>query len=415
MIRTRVSRYAPRALALCCAAWMGVTVVERLPAQKRVLTASAKTAHFRIFYRPGSRAGAAVDRVAVLAERELARICSQLGVEIGGSLKLYLYDDLEELARVTGVKGTGGYSAGDASHIPFDNDQTRYHEMVHIVAFNLLPKVGKEKRNLFFAEGLANACLEFVHGVPVHAVAKYYRSKGVLPSLQEMTGPLDFYAWLRARAGFNAYDVAGSYMRFLLDRYGPARTTRFYTGVSAKSAFGVRETELETQWHGALDQFVMRPELAELLHERHKGSVAQLEARARPAGLPKDILGKASEWRSLVGEKLVPDGGARWRRQGRAIIGTSKAAKWSVCELGTKTYGDCVVRATIETSAPVRIRSALAKATRGCWSMARFSTEPASPSPAVRSRGWTATARARTSSWCAARVRSRYGSMAARH
>ena len=41
-----------------------------------------------------------------------------------------------------------------------------------------LPDEGAEARNLFFAEGLSNALLEFVTGVHVHAVATFERRRG---------------------------------------------------------------------------------------------------------------------------------------------------------------------------------------------------------------------------------------------
>ncbi|MFQ5507427.1 MAG: hypothetical protein ACE5F1_21905, partial [Planctomycetota bacterium] len=271
---------------------------------------------------------------------------------------LYLYDDVEDLTKTSGVGGTAGFSAGNASHIPHDNDQTRYHEMVHIVAYNLLPRSGSEKRNLFFAEGLANACLEFVHGVPVHAVASFYRTKGVLPELGEMLHTEDFYAWLGARPGFNAYDVGGSLFRFLLDHHGAARTTRYYTGASARKAFGVSEKKIEKKWHEALDRFTMRPALMKLLEERHGASVRMLEARNAPAGLPAAILGKPRDWKSLMKARLIPQNSAKWLRRGKSIIGASSEAVWSVCELGEKSYGDCVVRARIKTekSTPIQVR-----------------------------------------------------------
>jgi len=329
-----------------------------LPAQASPLTSSAKTEHFEVFYRPESRAGAAVDRVAALAERELERICGQLGVEVSGSFELHLYDSVEELTKITGVKGSAGFSSGNASHIPFGNDQTRYHEMVHIVAYNLLEKSGEEARNLFFAEGLANACLEFVHGVPVHAVAKYYRDLKVLPSLAEMTRPLDFYAWLRARSSFNAYDVAGSYMLFLLQEYGAEKTTRYYSGATAKDALGVGEKQVERLWHEALDRFEMRAELAALMRKRHEGSASMLLSLRRPAGLPAELLGKPEEWRSLNDENLRPDKNGKWGRTDGGIVGKNRTNKWSVCELGVTKFADCVVRATIHTeqSTPIQIR-----------------------------------------------------------
>jgi hypothetical protein len=223
-----------------------------------------------------------VDRVAALVEQELERICRRLGIKVGGSFLLYLYDDVQDLAKTTGLGGTAG-----------------------------------------------------------------------------------FYAWLGARPGFNAYDLAASYFLFLLDKYGAARTTRYYTGVSAKTAFGVSQKQLEKRWHAALDRFPMRPEVEKLLDRRHGPSVRLIHGRNTPAGLPSYILGKPREWKSLMKAKLSPRNDAKWTRRGSSMIGTSDEATWSVCELGTKRYGDCVVRATIEIENPSPIQLRLGEGNQG--------------------------------------------------
>lgn len=70
---------------------------------------------------------------------------------------LYLYDGVPELWAITGRTGVGGYSAIDASHVPFDNDQTRFHEMVHIVAYRL-PKSGERRAASSTSTGSPTRC-----------------------------------------------------------------------------------------------------------------------------------------------------------------------------------------------------------------------------------------------------------------
>ncbi|MCC6407400.1 MAG: hypothetical protein IT453_09550 [Planctomycetes bacterium] len=321
-------------------------------AQSPTHTATLATKHFDVRYEPGSRAGAFVEREAARAERDHAEICEALGIEPKGRYQLFLYDDVADLSATTGTSGTGGFSAEDQSHVPVNNDQTRFHELVHIIAYGRLQKAGSEPRNLFFAEGLANALLEHVHGVPVHSVARFYLDRDALPPLAEMTGAADFYAWLGARSGFNAYDVAGSYLRFLLDTYGAKKTTRYYMGASASVAFGVDEAKVEKAWREALARFELRPEVAALLEERHGASVTMMLDLARPPGLPPELLGSPKDWTSLLDRALAPQNGAEWKRVKDGIVGKSPLGEWSICELGTELYGDCVVRAKIHTSQP---------------------------------------------------------------
>ncbi|MHC4491270.1 MAG: hypothetical protein ACYTDU_06570, partial [Planctomycetota bacterium] len=270
--------------------WLGLLAAVTLAGPEATHTASVETKHFRIHYRPGSRAGASVDRAAVMAERDLERICAQLELPVDGSFRLYLYDGVPELRAITGRTGVGGYSAFDTSHVPFDNDQTRFHEMVHVVAYRM-PKSGEEARGYFHFDGLANALLKFVDGVHVHAVATFYRRRKRLPALREMTGG-NFYAWLAKHPGFFGYDVAASWMRFLLDTYGVKKSKRYYTGTPAREAFGSPPGKLEAAWHKMLDGYGLRPEVETLLRRRHKERVnfdrfpLTIEER-----LPGEILG----------------------------------------------------------------------------------------------------------------------------
>lgn len=355
----------------------------------KVLTRTEKTAHFTLHYRPGSQAGAGVDRIAVMAERDLTRICGQLAVPVDGSFHLWLYDDVAELAAVTRTKGNAGFSSVDASHIPFDNDQTRYHEMVHIVAYRL-PKSGDEPRSLFFSEGLANALLEFVHGVPVHAVAAFERKRGSLPPLSEMTGAADFYAWLGAHPGFDAYDVAASYIRHLLDAHGVEKVKRYCTGQPAAKAFGVGEAEIEKAWHRTLDGFVIRPELETLLRRRRgeavKFSVFNLDPEKR---LPSELLGRSEDWAPLDTAALKSETAAEWSRKGGVVAGArTEGDDWTVCELGTVKYGDCAIRAKIRPGRPcvgVQLRlgaqcqAMITEAGAFIWKDGVAAAEPAEP------------------------------------
>lgn len=325
-------------------------------AQAESHTGHVKTAHFDVRYRPASKAGAFVEREAAQAERDLADICAQLKLDPKGRYELFLYDDVEDLSKTTGTTGNGGFSAGDASHVPVQSDQTRYHELVHVIALDRLPKSGDEPRNLFFAEGLSNALLGYVHGVHVHSVARWYLDEKVLPPLAEMTGAEDFYAWLGARSGFNAYDVAGSYVRFLLDTYGATKTARYYGGATTTAAFGADPARVERAWREALARHELRPEVRALLAERHGDSARMLADLARPAGLPADLLGTPADWKSLLGATLRPASGASWSREKGGIVGKSDDPAWSVCELGSELYADCAVLAKIHTPRPTAIQ-----------------------------------------------------------
>lgn len=312
------------------------------------LTESVKTERFEIRFRPGSRAEASVDRVAALAEKELTAILARL--EFGPwreTIRVFLYDDVAELQKITGTQASG-YAIPLELHLPHDNDQTRIHEMVHVVA-ERFKETGTETRNLFFAEGLANAVLEFVHGVHVDAVAAFEKKRGALPSLAEIHALPDFYTWLAAHPGVNGYDIAGSYMLFLLDTYGPAKVRQYYKGVPAKKAFGLDVDALEKKWHARLElaKARLRPGLEALLAEK-AGLPAEFTRFERPEDrLTDDILGQKKDFVPLTHLERKGNGIGEWKKGPKGPLGSAPADKgdWSEATLGLTQFASVIVKA----------------------------------------------------------------------
>ncbi len=317
------------------------------------LTGVQETEHFHVRYRPGSRAGASVDRTAALVELEYAEILEELGiagkVDESEPFLLFLYDDLEELEEITGVGGTGGFSAGRESHAPWDNDQTRKHEVVHIVVAAMEP-TGKEERNMFFAEGIANAVLEFVHGIPVHSVAAYERNRGSLPALRTLVEHPDFYTFLGEHPGLNAYDVAGSFFLYLLETHKPRKVMEYYHGKPIEKALGKSIERIEKGWHARLDAFPIRPALETLLRQRRGDGGEFTKLEPPPRDLPAEVLGAPEDWRSVLGELVATDEIGEWKLGGDIVTAhNSNGADWSHAEVPDATLGDCVLRLKAKT------------------------------------------------------------------
>jgi hypothetical protein len=339
--RTRAHGIARRVLPILVPLLAGTAA-----AQDDVLTGVERTARFEIRFRPGSRAESSVDRVAALVEGDLALILRELGLDgFPHVIKLWLYDDVAELQRVTGV-GASGFSVPLQSHVPHDNDQTRVHELVHVVAEKFTEQ-GPEQRNLFFAEGLANAVLRYVHGVHVDAVAAFHRRRGDLPGMVEMHAVGDFYAWLGQHPAVNAYDVAGSWMRFLLDVHGAAAVRRYYKGVPAKAAFGKEVAELERDWHARLEAVQLRPGVLSLLRERHGRTAA--ERNPAEAALGEGVLGAEAAWQARGAADLHAGDPGAFEADGGALVLSGRASQgdWCVARLGGD-LGDAIARCVFE-------------------------------------------------------------------
>jgi hypothetical protein len=316
-------------------------------------TQKLRSARIELRCRPGSLAAATAEATLDAAERDLDRIGASLEVKPKGPFTLWIYDDLFELSAITGSNGLGGYTSGRDVNIPVDNPQTRLHELVHAV-HGELAKTGDEPRNVFFHEGLANAVVEFVDGVHVHAVAGFYLKQDRLPALKTLTEG-DFYAYCRKDPKFRSYDVAGSWVRFLFDRYGAAKLKQYVLGAPAKTAFGAEADALEKSWRDFVGKFPIRDETERLLRQG-AGEAAAFEPYVK--GLPKELVGKASDWKPLLAAKMKLDDLEKWNREDGVITGTNPDAPWSFCDLGDEEWGDCAVRATIKTphGSPIALR-----------------------------------------------------------
>src|SRR5436190_11797580 len=208
---------------------------------------------------------------------------------------------------------------------------------------------GTEQRNGFIWEGLANAILRFVHGVHVDAVASFYKKKGKLPPVSELLAG-DFYEWLVKHPGFNGYDVGGSFVRYLLDTYGPLKTRKYYRGVPAKAAFGADIAEIEKGWHKRLDGVVLRPGLLALLEDRDD-PVGALK-RSAEAKLSPATLGPASEWKALDGAEVFAGDPAKWEGAGASggfvLSGEKSQGDWSIARISVEPLEDAIVRCRAE-------------------------------------------------------------------
>lgn len=325
---------------------------------RTALTELAITEHFEIHARPRSRAAAELDRTAALVELEYAEIVHELGlkgrVDESEPFYLFLYDDIASMDEITGAPGSGGFSAGRETHMPWDNDQTRKHELVHIVAA-ACPETGSEARNMFFAEGIANAVLEYVHGVPVHAVAAYERERGTLPALPELVEHPDFYAFLGEHPGLNGYDVGGSFFLYLLETFPPQKVMDYVKGKPIEKALGRKLPRIEKGWHERLDAFPMRPALRILLSQRRSdgGEFAKYAPPPRPVSpTPADVLGQPAEWKMLHASLAAADEITAWKiGDESAFADNPDGAEWSHADVPGDRAGDFVLRVKVKTGA----------------------------------------------------------------
>ena len=132
-----------------------------------------------------------------------------------------------------------------------------HHEVVHVVAgntavgpFRVGGHLGGWLPDPALIEGVAVAVAWDVRdGLTPHQWAAAMRRLDLMPSLDGVVG-LSFLG----QPPRNAYTVAGSFIRYLIDTYGAAPVRRAYRTGDLAEAVGRPLAELEREWHAFLDE-----------------------------------------------------------------------------------------------------------------------------------------------------------------
>jgi hypothetical protein len=234
------------------------------PTEQRVLTrltATAEAGKLVIHYRPSSWMTRILPGFKEDQARALAELEKRLGMTYEGKVHVFVYLDVAEMARLTGVQGAGAYSGGRVLHTPFST--LPHHELTHILCLQW-----NEARNRpvphdkkatdydkpeykFVVEGLADAMTRVgTEGIPIRHWVTFYRRVGAVPPLAKLLASFP-------NTGTQApgYWIAGSFLEFLIETQGMRKVKRYYFKPGAmKEIFGKGLAGLEADWQAWLDQ-----------------------------------------------------------------------------------------------------------------------------------------------------------------
>ncbi|HDP94743.1 MAG TPA: hypothetical protein ENN40_05200 [Candidatus Aminicenantes bacterium] len=189
-----------------------------------------ETRHFLIHYRPGSPAERDMEWLATGFEKDMQTVKSYLQVDYRGKISCFIYSSIQDKRENGLVGGTTCYCMPSQQMFvavynpPHEVLAIGAHEIVHIVAYWT---VGVHASDML-AEGIAVA-VEGVYGrnTPVHSAAAELSRIGRLKSLETM---FDNRAWvqLMQEDDWLYYNQAGSFVKYLVDTFGPAPFKDFY-------------------------------------------------------------------------------------------------------------------------------------------------------------------------------------------
>lgn len=244
-----------------------------------VLDGRIETAHFIIHHAHTEDIDAGIAAIAADHEFRYAQVVAQLGVAPEGKLRSFYFADREQKARWFGARAVEMAKPWRREiyldHRAFPHGSLR-HEIAHAVASAFGdPLFGVAARHGVLAnpgliEGLAVA-IDWPSGYErptPHEAVRAMQEMGIQPSIGQLLS-LQFFSVSSARG----YTTAGSFLRFLLDTYGPeALRTLYRTGGDFDAAYGVPRAALEARWREMIGTIELPPGAIEAQRERFRGA-----------------------------------------------------------------------------------------------------------------------------------------------
>ena len=286
------------------------------------------------------------------------------------------------------------------------------HELVHALASAVargplrVPARALVLVNPGLVEGLAVAVDVPAGSFDIHAWTRALRDQGRLPALDALLGATGFFGAAPARA----YTAAGSFLRYLLDRYGAPAVLAAYREDDVARALGKPLAALEAEWHRFLDAVAVPPALAAQAEARfERGSVFARACARELASLEATAAAEAASGQSARAEALyrrasqlaggdpayLRAAAEGWRAKGdldRAeallgeALGRAEAAggRASLRSALLVALGDLRLREADGAAAAARYAAALALGTEGAESRALRARLLAARDPSLR-------------------------------
>lgn len=247
------------------------------------LGGTVRTEHFIIHYDDTPEIRADIALIAADHEFRLAQVCAAIGVrpEEVGTIRSFYFATADRKARLMGARHVEMAKPWlrqiYLTHEGFPHPSLR-HEIAHVVAGTFGdPWFGVAARRVAGLPVLVNPGL--IEGLAValdwpgasrsmtpHQAMRAMQELGYAPSADDV-----FSVRFMTLSSARGYTAAGSFLRFLLDTYGPAPVRAVYrSGGDFQAAFGQSRAALIAAWRQALAAVEVPAGELELARERFR-------------------------------------------------------------------------------------------------------------------------------------------------
>lgn len=186
-------------------------------------------------------------RLASDAAFHVIELMTTLGTEISEPIRIYAYADSDQKKILFGGGHTDITDVWTPSvHIELEDSPhpTLRHELAHAVASYVSWHGIGFHPNMLLTEGLAMALAPTDQSLGFDQMAASMIQTGRFHSVENLMNPLGFWS----ESGSRSYVVAGSFLRWLSEKYGPAAVRTIYSGQSIANVTKDSPSNLMAAW-----------------------------------------------------------------------------------------------------------------------------------------------------------------------
>ncbi len=224
---------------------------------QRALSRRVVTEHFELFIDPSVRPEQ-VERIRLDHEFRYTQLERFFKRRPDGKIRSFIYRDTRQKARLMGA-GRTQIARPWAREIHINGFEHPHgvlkHELAHVFAGEMaqglfkVPAKGVIFVNIGIVEGIAVAADWPVRELTVHGWTRAMRALKLAPDMRRTLDVMGFWSISSAQA----YTVAGSFVRYLVDQYGIEKFAELYDRSDFQRAYGRSLDALVSEWEAFID------------------------------------------------------------------------------------------------------------------------------------------------------------------
>ena len=215
------------------------------------LSHKIESEHFEIYVSPEIKDSS--DAIKAMHEFYFDKLTNELKIKLDGKIKSYIFHDKNQKKRLFGSMNAD-VAKPWSGQIYLDGDSYQYtvkHEQVHILAgeFGVTPFKVAAGFNPSLIEGVAVAFENDFGEKNIHYFAKTAIESGYDLKMNDLFSGFSFFTQNPSLS----YLYAGSFIKYLSDKFGGEKIKDIYSGSSFDEVYGRSIGELDEEYHAFID------------------------------------------------------------------------------------------------------------------------------------------------------------------